>query len=165
MREKTHTAALEKISHVMDFSNFNKNHPLYSTRNQKKLFFFKSETADKKIILFTGIRPKVYGVVTQEELQRSVELKNKLDTGILKLKGVNRSVVPFLGIEAYLSCILFDHHFMVCSRKISSKSHTLFKTDVTKSALLSVDLKNQEKSCRIHVVPYGSGSGLVCNCI
>jgi len=49
---------------MMDFSNFDNNHYLYSNKNKKSLFIFKDENPSDFISQFCGLRPKLYAIKT-----------------------------------------------------------------------------------------------------
>ena len=51
-----------KTLQMMDFSNFPKNHYLYSNKNKKALFHFKDENPFDYISQFCGLRPKLYSI-------------------------------------------------------------------------------------------------------
>ena len=53
---------LEKLQQHFDFSNYPKNHPLYSTKNKAVLGKFKDETVGEVIEEFVGLRSKCYSI-------------------------------------------------------------------------------------------------------
>ena len=53
---------LEKLQQHFDFSNYPKNHPLYSTKNKAVLGKFEDETAGEVIEEFVGLRGKCYSI-------------------------------------------------------------------------------------------------------
>jgi len=50
----------------LDMFNFDREHPLYSTKNQRKLSKFKSETGSTPPLEFVGLRKKMYSLLTPE---------------------------------------------------------------------------------------------------
>ncbi|XP_015794009.1 uncharacterized protein LOC107370543 [Tetranychus urticae] len=87
---------LRYFSSIMDFSNYPKEHPLYSNVNNKKIGYLKDELAGKQIGEFVGIRPKLYAVKTEDEVKK-------------RAKGVPRSILKNkITFEDYLTC-LHDH--------------------------------------------------------
>jgi len=48
----------------LDTSNFDREHPLYSTKNQRKLDKFNSETGSTLPLEFVGLRSKMYLLLT-----------------------------------------------------------------------------------------------------
>ena len=140
----------------LDTSNFPKEHPLYSNDKERQLFFMKSETSDKKIELFAGIKSKCYYVRTENK-------KN-----YYKLKGVYNSIPEnLIGEAGYLATLLNNSNLYVNFNKISSKKHTLYKSSIIRKALSSYDDKNFIKNCGIHLESYGpknSSECLICDC-
>ena len=50
----------------LDTSNFDREHPLYSTKNQRKLGKFKSETGSALPLEFVGLCSKMYSLLKPE---------------------------------------------------------------------------------------------------
>jgi len=57
-------ADLRSISDLLDTSNFDRDHPLFSEANRRTLEKFKSETADVPPTEFCGLRSKMYSLAT-----------------------------------------------------------------------------------------------------
>lgn len=56
---------MAKNSHHFDFSNYDKDHPLYDATNARKPGIFKDETAGIPMQQFVGIRSKMYSTLTR----------------------------------------------------------------------------------------------------
>ena len=53
-------AGMSEIKEQFDFSDYPKDHPLYSTENMKVIGKFKDECHGQSMLTFTGLRPKLY---------------------------------------------------------------------------------------------------------
>ena len=73
-----------EMKEYFDFSNYPKDHPLYSTANMKVVGKFKDELGGSIMDKFVGIRPKCYAF---SELSPSGAVKEKITA-----KGVKKSV-------------------------------------------------------------------------
>lgn len=67
-------------SHLFDTSNFDENHPLYSTKRKKKLGTLKSETAGDPIRAFCALRSKSYSILLDKnfEVKKSKGIKSHI---------------------------------------------------------------------------------------
>jgi hypothetical protein len=65
---------------LFDTSNFPKDHPLYSTENKAVVGKFKSETGDKTIAEFVGLRSKMYSIKVSDNttIKKQKESANAL---------------------------------------------------------------------------------------
>ena len=57
---------LKRLENYFDFSNYPKDHPLYSTQNKAVLGKFKDETAGVPIEEFIGLRSKCYSIKVKD---------------------------------------------------------------------------------------------------
>ncbi len=57
---------LKTLKHHFDFSNYSKDHPLFSNENKKIPGKFKDELAGDEMLEFAGIRSKMYGYRTNK---------------------------------------------------------------------------------------------------
>jgi hypothetical protein len=121
---------LEKQSHLFDFSNYAKDHYLYSEINRKKVGSIKDETGGIPIESFVGLRPKVYSIKISD------------GTEIRKGKGVHNSIVKNkLTHEDYLNCLQNNERLYTAHHCIKSNSHQLHTKHVNKLSLSSLDDK------------------------
>lgn len=121
---------LEKISHVLDTSNFPPNHRLYSTARASQLGYFKSEVGAEKIHVATAIRSKCYQICKGDDFE-----------AFNKLKGVNRDAVARLTLGNYLRTILLNDVQYCTFNKISSRKHSVHVDRIIKRSLASFDDK------------------------
>lgn len=133
-----------KIKHILDTSNFDTDHPLYSIANKSKLGFFKSETGSKKIARFIGLRSKCY----------AFEVENaKAQT---KCKGIVKSFRRKIPISAYEKCLKEIQSHTTTQYILRSKTHEIQLAKQKKLCFSSYDDKLFMLPCGIHTLPYGS---------
>jgi len=141
------------INHLMDYSNYPKNHPLYTSANKAKLGFFKDELAGLYTCNeFIGLKSKCY----------AMKLKNKVSNLLL-----DKKVCKGLGRIAIQNSLKFDHykqslvkgiHHRFDFNSIISKKHNVTTMRLKKRAITHFDSKRWIYSCGIHSDPYGSAS-------
>ena len=125
---------MSKMGDYFDFSNYPKDHPLYSAANMKVAGKFKDELGGFILDKFIGLRPKCYAF-TQLSPQGAVAEK-------ITAKGVKKSVKDkALSVDAYEKC-LFDHQQKrVDIKYIRSDHHQLYSYSMKKTALTMCDTK------------------------
>lgn len=126
-----------------DFSNYSKEHKLYSVSNKKVPGFFKDELAGSIITEFVGLRSKMYSF--------KVEDNSEIKTA----KGVKKSVIQKdLNFEMYKKCLFEntqeEHDFYT----ISSHSHTVETLHQNKISLSSYEDKRYLLDY-VFSLPYG----------
>ncbi len=135
--------ALKQLDDVMDFSNFPKDHPLFSNERKKVPGYLKSEVGAGQIVEAVALKPKTYCFVTDSG---KVEKKAKAVTE------AGKRLIPF---DHYLSCLQSMKVVNVKQRYITAKNHINKVMESTKVAFSSFDDKRYPL-CPIHSVPYGS---------
>lgn len=136
-------AALEQLSHVMDFSNYNPSHRLYDPSRKNAVGYLKSELPDDTITHFAGVRSKAYAFKTAKQCEEA------------KAKGVKRCYKKKLSFDVYKNCLAESSSVSVKQVNIISKDHQNLLIQSEKVAFSSFDDK-RFLLCRIHSVPYGS---------
>jgi hypothetical protein len=142
------TKNLEKISHLMDYSNYEASHKLYSNVNENKLGFFKDELKGNKMLRVCGVKAKSY----------VVEIENVKDKKIsyqIKAKGTNFAARNKLRFQNFEGCIRKVRKFRAMQHQIRSKNHVLQTVAVDKVCFTSMDDKRW-LLCSVHSLPYGS---------
>ena len=65
---------MEKLKDCMDFSNYPKSHPLFSTKNQAVPGYFKDENAGNYMIEVVGLKAKCYTTkVIEKNTNRNIK--------------------------------------------------------------------------------------------
>jgi hypothetical protein len=125
-------ADLESIKNQFDFSNYPKDHPLYSTDNMKVVYKFKDETGGVVILEFAGLKPKMYSFITADA---SLDVKRN--------KGAKKSVVANkITHQNYVDCLNDDSYVRYDKQNsIRSVKHQIFSMEVNKITLDNYDDK------------------------
>jgi hypothetical protein len=139
-----HRNALDLLNHIMDYSNFDSQHPKYNDTRKNKLGFFKSEVQDKKILEFSGIRSKTYSIKVEN---------NKV---IKRSKGIAKGYRNNIAYKDYKKCLKHIVQHNVLQYNIRSKNHNLQTLQVRKLAFSSFDDKRVLLNCAVHSIPYFS---------
>jgi hypothetical protein len=91
-------ADMQKDSNMYDFSNFPRDHTLYSEENKKVIGKFKDEEAGETIEGFIALRAKLYSYKTDQDVVKKCKgikknvVKNDQDV-VKKCKGIKKNVV------------------------------------------------------------------------
>lgn len=133
----------EKISDVMDFSNYDESHHLFDGSRKNMLGFLKNEVPKTSIKKFVGLRSKTYAFLTEKEKMES------------RAKGVKKSYKKKIPFSAFKKCL--DNVCKVKTRQVGimSKNHQNMLIENEKVAFSSFDDKRY-LLCPLHSVPYGS---------
>ena len=127
-------AEMAKMGNYFDFSNYSKDHPLYSTANMKVAGKFKDELGGSVLNEFVGLRPKLY-CYTQKSSSGVVEEK-------ITAKGVKKSVKDkALSMDLYKKCLFEHEQKRVTMNLIRSDHHQLYSYSTNKLALSMCDTK------------------------
>ena len=126
---------LKNLGDIFDFSNLDKNHELYSNKNEKVIGKFKIETP-KSIWIdeFVCLRSKMYAFKCGDDSKN-------------KLKGVSKSQSKNIKFEEYKKCLDGEEYQRECnSYIIRSINHEMVLQEVKKSTLSIFD----DKRCYIN---------------
>ena len=156
VRGLMHEDVVNRLSFMLDFSNYPKNHPLYNDRCRNQLGFWKDETKGKKIIEFVGLSSKTYAM--RVECDEGLEEQNS------KCKGVRRGFRKKIPFETFKKCVTNISAHKVSQYGIQSKSHKIYTIKSEKICFTSFDDKRFIFPCGIHSVPYGSKRSLNMSC-
>lgn len=148
VKSETPTNNLEKLKHILDFSNYDKSHKLYSTENKNKLGYFKDELCGDKMKKYCALRAKSYSYIL------SNKLKNR-NLFISKCKGITKAGRKQIRFKNYKKCVTTLSKFSVTQWNIRSKKHRLQLTESQKVCFSSFDDKRY-LSCSTHTLGYGS---------
>ena len=136
------------MSEWFDMSNFPTDHPLYSTANERKLGFFKSETAANHPSEFCGLRSKVYSLWTPTS--------DDPTHTYVKVKGVPKSYVKKnVRHEQYLH-VLNNWSTTACKfRAFRSNKHVVTTREIEKICLSGLDDKRWLREDGVSSYAYG----------
>ena len=129
----------------LDTSNFDQEHPLYSTTNQCKLGKFKSETGSRLPLEFVGLRSKMYSLDTPEGTR-----------SFRKAKGVPKTYVKNkVRHEQYVDVLNHWKRTSCDFRAFRSKRHRVVTHHLYKVCLSCVDDKRYLLEDSVHSLAYG----------
>ena len=148
-------ADMKDQTELYDFSDYPKEHDLYSTANKKVLGKMKDELSGKPICEFVGLRSKMYSI------QVGCPTSGKGGGGgggeqRKTAKGVKRETIrKCLTHEMFKECLLSGKSFVERMRNIRSYKHNIFSTLQEKVALSAFDDKRYILDDGIHTRAYG----------
>ena len=133
--------------HLFDTSEYDPEHPLYSTENKKVLEKMKDETHGIAIQEFVGLKSKMYTLIYEEE-------------GCLKekktAKGIKKSVIKHhTKHEHYKQCLSDKTIHMSTMNQIRSYDHQLYNITINKLGLSPFDDKRYILDDGINSLHYG----------
>jgi hypothetical protein len=141
----------QHVNHILDYSNYKPNNPLFDTSCKAMFGYFKDELMGQfKAMEFVGLRAKCYSMLLQEH--DSLKLSEKKTC-----KGINRvTIAKNIKFQDYKSCLFQKKTFKRTAIMIRSTKHTIKTIKLRKKALNFLDTKRYIFSCGIHSEPYGS---------
>lgn len=134
---------MRTLEDVIDFSNYPKDHELYSNARAKELGYLKNEYPDKTILSFVGLKSKTYGLMVSG------------GSFFLKAKGVpsrTKRAIPFSAME---ECLVNLSTHTVNFNAIRCRNHVNQLVNSDRVAFSSFDDKRY-LLCPLHSLPYGS---------
>ena len=135
---------LKQIENFFDFSNYPKDHFLYSEKRKKVPGYFKDECAGKIVEKFVGLRSKMYSLKLFKEISE-VKVAKGVKTPVIKKE---------LTFGDYEKClkenIEMEHKFST----IRSTCHNVFTSHQSKKSLSPFDDKRWLKN-NFDSLPYG----------
>ena len=152
----TKNEALERLSPLMDFSNYPKRHPLYNDSYAKIPGYFKDESMSNHIIEVAAIRSKNYNHSVIPGKFCEIE---KFKQPTPKCKGISKVFAAKLTMDMYRECLGVGRQDLVTQRvttfNIRSYSFQVSTIESLKLALSAYDNKRYILNCGIHSLPYG----------
>ena len=139
---------LLKLKDYFDFSNLDKNNPLYSIHNMSKTGKFKDELAGKTFKGFAGLKPKLYAILYEEPCGKDSETKIA--------KGIKRCTKnKELSFNSYKHTIETTMDVSVSMNYIISQKHEIYSMSRRKIALSINDTKRFILQDGIHTLAHG----------
>ncbi len=127
-----------------DFSNYDKEHQNYSTRNKKVIGKMKDELGGVGMKEFVGLRSKMYSCQIND------------GNTIKKAKGIKKYVVKKqMKHEDYVKCLMEMRADAHIQRNIESHCHTIYTTERKKTSLNPFDDKRYILDDGFNTLPYG----------
>ena len=119
---------LKRLENYFDFSNYPKDHPLYSTQNKAVLGKFKDETAGVPIEEIIGLRSKCYSIKVKDGSKATDA-------------GVKKAVAKHITHERYRQTLINQEDYFITQKTIRSENHDIFTIAQRKVGLTSYDDK------------------------
>ena len=151
------------VKKYFDTSNFPDVHPsrIKTGVNKKEIGFFKLEYGTNNIILFIGLRPKLYSIMIEEKNEGEVKIKEEN-----KATGVKKCVIKnSITNEHYEKCLFSEEKQMRDMNIFQTKNHDVYSTTVNKVALSADDDKRIIKPNKIDTLGLRlvSSNEIICN--
>ena len=143
--ENLHDELCDIADEWLDTSNFDREHPLYSTKNQRKLGKFKSETGSTLPLEFVSLRSKMYSLLTPE-----VTKSFRTAKGVPKAYVRNR-----VRHEQYVNVLNHWKRTNCKFRAFRSKRHRVATHQLYKVCLSYIDDKRYLLEDSVHSLAYG----------
>ena len=143
---------IECIKDEFDFSNYPKNHPLYSVANKAVPGKFKDETASFAIKEFIGLRAKLYSILLDQPIVTSG--KNIIEKRATA--GVKTSVAAkYLQHNMFREVFQHQNRMDITQQLFVSENHQIFTKNKTRIGLSAFDDKRYILSDLKTTLPYG----------
>jgi hypothetical protein len=131
--------------HLLDTSNYPRDHPLYSVENMKVIGKMKDECSGKPPLEFVGLRSKMYSLLTYDK-----KLSKRTAKGVK-----NRYLVKNVMHDAYLRTLRNRTIVHAKYRLFRSRAHRLHTVECCKVALCAYDDKRYVLEDGINTAAYG----------
>ena len=135
---------MAKHADLYDTSNYQKDHPLYSTGNEKVLGKMKAEWAGCRIAEYVGLRPKMYSIL---------EASGK---SIKKAKGVKKNTLKkHIHHKQYKEVLFENQTFPHGMDALRSERHRIYAQRLNKVSVSPFDSKQWIAENGLDTLAYG----------
>jgi hypothetical protein len=142
--------ALDKLHMLMDYSNYDAEHPRFNTTRQNQLGYWKDELKGKVLREFVGLASKTYAMrVGGDDAGNAVSMQSKC-------KGVKKGYRKGIPFAEYKKCVINIDQVRVKQYRIQSRNHTITTVSQERLAFSSFDDKRYILPCGVHTLAYGS---------
>ena len=161
---------MSEMKSEFDFSEYPKDHYLYSEDNMKVVGKFKDECLGQLMLKFIGLRPKLYSYDYNKLAYYDVDENGKekvtetpTSSTITKIilankntaKGVKGEVAKGLSFDDYEKCLRTLKHKEVNIKRIGSDCHRIYTYNSNKIGLSAFDTKRWICADGIHTLAFG----------
>ena len=130
----------DDVSAWFDTSNYERDHPLFSVKNKKRIGFVKDECGGNQIVRFVGLRSKLYSY--EVDRLRNNEGKWEYRVEKKRCKGIREYVVKKrIRTDDYEECLFSGESQLRTMNVIRSRKHEVGSERINKTALSSDDDK------------------------
>ena len=134
---------MEKLRDVMDFSNLDKNHPLYDISRCREPGYLKNEMPGADILEVVALKSKTYSIRAKGRVTKN------------KAKGVVKKIKNAIPFSQYKKCLKKISDVEITQNTLRSRNHINQMMRSHKIAFSSFDDK-RFLLCPKHSAPYGS---------
>ena len=165
---------MSEMKEEFDFSEYSKDHPLYSRENMKTVGKFKDECMGQLMLKFIGLRPKLYSFdyerlayfVIDDGMEKEVDEARSTFSKIVRMnkntaKDVKDSVAKDLSLDDYETCLTTREQKEVNIKRVGSSSHKIYTYiyiytyNTDKIGLSAFDTKRWICDDGIHTLAFG----------
>ena len=123
-------ADMESMKTYYDFSDYPKDHQLFSEQNKKTIGKFKDECSGTPLAEYVGLRPKMYSILRADERL------------IKKAKGVKKYVITKqINFENYKDALFNQKTYNHEMNMLRSQKHQIYGLTINKTTLSPLDTK------------------------
>ena len=123
-------ADMESMKTHYDFSDYPKDHQLFSEQNKKTIGKFKDECSGTPIAEYVGLRPKMYSILRADEQL------------IKKAKGVKKYVITKqINFANYKDALFNQKTYSHEMNMLRSQKHQIYGLTINKTTLSPLDTK------------------------
>ena len=160
---------MSEMKEEFDFSEYSKDHPLYSRENMKTVGKFKDECMGQLMLKFIGLRTKLYSfdyerlahfVIDDDGMEKEVDEANSTFSKIVHMnkntaKGVKDAVAKDLSLDDYETCLTTLEQKEVNIKRVGSSSHKIYTYNTDKIGLSAFDTKRWICDDGVHTFAFG----------
>lgn len=142
-------SALDRLTELLDYSNYPKTHEKFSQVREGKLGYFKDELKSNTMLKYCGLRSKAYAYLESNSLNQSDILR-------AKCKGIRKGYLKKASFDDFHACVKTITKHKVIQACLRSIDHRVMTMTMNKLCFSSFDDKRFLFNCGKHSVPYGS---------
>jgi len=137
---------------LFDFANFPTEHKCFNPANNKVLGKMKSETNEKPILEFVGLKAKMYSILVLDTFDAAgaPTFKHKHTA-----KGIQRAARDKLLHDEYLQQLTDPKENFIINRRFGSERHTVYSYEIRKRGLCAFDDKRYILDDKVHTLALG----------
>ncbi|KAK3099927.1 hypothetical protein FSP39_011908 [Pinctada imbricata] len=144
-------ADMKESQHLFDFSEYPKDHYLYSTENKKVIGKMKDECQGHIMKEFVGLKPKMYSFTFQKKIDETIHCEEKK-----RAKGVSKAVVKYnIHHDKYRDCLLNEEYKMESMVSFRSYNHHIYTIKLNKTSLNPYDDKRYILGDGVNTLAHG----------
>ena len=155
---ETPDSAMTILRDIMDFSNYDPDHPLYDDSRKNRPGLLKNELPGWIITETVGIRAKTYALKMRRKKTKKQQRRSKSERKVeSRCKGVKKSVRKSIHFNAFKRAVLGQRPLLHEIEQYTLQSKT-FQNRTMRSKKIAFSSFDDKRYllCAVHSVPYGS---------